>query len=341
MPEYKAILVGDVHVADKGPRSRKDDYTEAIFTKLEEINEIAEKVQALHILQAGDFFHVKAPTRNSHSLVRRSIHILSKSKVPWIITPGNHDLPNGRMDQLPKQPLGVLYAAKAARMPIPDIIEKTPIGEVWIHGAPFTYHMDRDDTARQVYYPDAASQQDSAFSITISHGTIIHGMDNFYVDYTNPRQFDITKCADVMFNGHIHWGFPDEVIYDSYRQRTVTFVNPGSISRGSLHEYNAAEQRVKVKILTVKSRQDYSIEDYYLESARPAEEVLAFDLKEEQAQKDEKIELYVDSILEMLSDTAQVSSYQDLILSVKEMNLEATVSRLTLEVLEKAYESTL
>lgn len=336
--EYRAVLVGDVHLSDKAPRSRKDDYTEAIFTKIQEINDIAEKVGADHIIQAGDMFHVKAPSRNSHSLVRRTIQLLKSSKSPWIINPGNHDLPNGRMDQLPRQPLAVLYTSGAAQLPVPGIIYPSGIGQVLVHGAPFTYDMDKDDETREVYYP---ASLDFDFVITVSHGTVIHGMDSFYVDYTNPRHFDISRCADVMFNGHLHFGFDDETIYDSSKKRTVTFVNPGSISRGSLHEYNAAEQRVKVKILKARSRFDYDLQDYYLQTARPPEEVLAFEEKEEQASKDAAIEIYVDSIADMISTMEYISSYQELVDSINSMKIEPEVRKVALELLGQAHEATL
>lgn len=307
------------------------------------------KQGATAIVQCGDFFHIKQPSRVSHKLVGRATALLKQSKVSWFIVPGNHDLPNGNLEQLARTPLGVLYASEAAQMPIPHI--DLPIWEEWgdsrgnklarIHGAQFTYFMDRDDQSREVYYPSQEIQENRGtivFSMTVSHGTLVHGQGTFFGDYTNPRQLDFDRCADVTFNGHLHFGFDPELI--EHDGRRLTFLNPGSVMRGSLDEYNR-EFRPKIYLVTVDWDGNYKFETYFLKTARPADEVLDFSSKAKDASDSEKVTEYVESLGREIATHELVSSYDDLIAAVNTLQISDSVKHKTISLLEKAYESTI
>ena len=68
----KLLWRTDVHLSDRAPVSRTDDWAETVFGKLDQVRRVAEKVGASAILDGGDFFHIKSPGRNSHALVHRS-----------------------------------------------------------------------------------------------------------------------------------------------------------------------------------------------------------------------------------------------------------------------------
>ena len=87
----KFLVIGDVHLADRGPRSRTLNYRSLIEDKLRFCIDLAndEKVDA--VLQLGDFFHIKTPNRNSHAMVQEAAKILARASCPVIINPGNHD----------------------------------------------------------------------------------------------------------------------------------------------------------------------------------------------------------------------------------------------------------
>ena len=107
----KLVWRTDVHLSDKAPASRKDDWTETVFNKLVQTKIVAEKLGAQGVLDGGDFFHVKSPGRNSHSLIRRVAELHKSFPCPVYCTPGNHDCVYGDYTYLHQQPLGVLYAA--------------------------------------------------------------------------------------------------------------------------------------------------------------------------------------------------------------------------------------
>lgn len=337
---FSALLVGDVHLSDRAPRSRLDNYTETVFEKIQEINDFAQLMGASFIIQCGDFFHIKQPSRVSHKIVARAVSVLKNSPVPWMIVPGNHDLPNGNLEQLPRTPLGVLYASGAALLPIPDVViypDPYETDYIQIHGTQFTYSLDKDAEHRQAYYPEQKDYP-PIFSLTVSHGTLVHFQGTFFGDYTNPKDLDHDRCADVTFNGHLHFGFDDELI--EHKGRSLSFVNPGSVMRGSLDEYNR-EFRPKVKVLKVFDGGRYVIETYFLQSAKPAEEVLDFSTKQQIAEENQRIAEYVETLSKEVSGHDLVGSFDDLVATVRALDISDRVKHKTIVLLEKAYESTI
>jgi len=105
----------DVHLSDVSPVSRKDDWTEAVFAKLDQVKEVARKAKVHAVLDGGDFFNLKSPSRTTHRLVRQAAEHHVDYPCPVYCTPGNHDSVYGNYEYLPQQPLGVLYAAAIFR----------------------------------------------------------------------------------------------------------------------------------------------------------------------------------------------------------------------------------
>ncbi|OQC75314.1 MAG: Calcineurin-like phosphoesterase superfamily domain protein [Spirochaetes bacterium ADurb.Bin001] len=97
-----AILVADLHLTDKTPVSRKDDYLDAQRKKLVFLRELSTKNGECPILCAGDVFdHWKAsPWLSSFAY----LHL----PTPLICIPGQHDLPGHNIEEYWKAALGLL-----------------------------------------------------------------------------------------------------------------------------------------------------------------------------------------------------------------------------------------
>lgn len=138
----------DVHMADRGPESRTDDWPTTVLDKLGQVRTVAEKVGAAAILDGGDFFHVKSPSRNSHELVRMVAEHHSDYPCPVYCTPGNHDCTYGDYSFLPQQPLGVLYSTGVFKRLYDEhevVFERDGV-RVRVVGLPYhgtTYDLDR------------------------------------------------------------------------------------------------------------------------------------------------------------------------------------------------------
>lgn len=108
MQHVKLLTIGDVHICDHAPGKRRDGYKERILAKLNECVKIAKENSVTHVLFLGDIFHLKAANRVSHRLVQDVGEVLRSFEVPVYILVGNHDITDGSLETLDKQPLGVL-----------------------------------------------------------------------------------------------------------------------------------------------------------------------------------------------------------------------------------------
>lgn len=84
-------ILNDVHLCDKAPVNCTDSYIDDLFDLLEQTVGVAERFDAYTVF-AGDVFHLKQPSRNSHALVQRMIELIQKYPNTVYIVPGNHDL---------------------------------------------------------------------------------------------------------------------------------------------------------------------------------------------------------------------------------------------------------
>jgi len=99
----------DVHIGDRSPVSRADDWKLVCLDKLRQVGKIAKDVGAAAVLDGGDFFHIKSPSRNSHKLVASVAALHAKYPCPVYANVGNHDCVYGDYSYLGQQPLGVMY----------------------------------------------------------------------------------------------------------------------------------------------------------------------------------------------------------------------------------------
>lgn len=228
----------DVHLSDQTPRSRKDNWTETVLGKLTQIGELARDLKATAVLDGGDFFDLKSPSRNSHALVRRALEVHRSYPCPVYANVGNHDCVYGDYSFLHQQPLGVLYESGVFRRCydehearfesnpewVADPMETGPGLTVRVVGVPYhgtTYDLDR---FRRI------KKGDEDYLVVIAHvlaspsgGTLFESED--VIKYADLDAFD----GDVFCFGHWH---KDQGIVETPGGKTI--VNIGSLTRGSL-----------------------------------------------------------------------------------------------------------
>lgn len=236
----KILCVGDLHVTDKAPVSATESYTDDIIAMLYWIADYAAEEGVDAVVLAGDVFHHKAPSRNSHELVLKMIavvkYFLSKGLLLLCVT-GNHDVQNGRTEDVhERQPLGVLYEAGLVELngwheTLP--LFGVPWRESWTEpGDPALALRGREDsegfgpvnpkgetlvvTHAPIYPPDEAQKQMFELVQLAGEGGLSEAMGN----------------EGFLYYGHIH---EDHGIFEV---EGVTYANMGALSRGSLHEYN-------------------------------------------------------------------------------------------------------
>jgi len=97
-----AILISDLHLTDKTPVSRMDDYIEAQKRKLEFLKKLSKENNNCPILCAGDVFDY---WKASPWLCSFAYKYLPE---PFICIPGQHDLPGHSLEEYPKSALGLM-----------------------------------------------------------------------------------------------------------------------------------------------------------------------------------------------------------------------------------------
>lgn len=222
----KLLWRTDVHLSERNPRSRTDNWREAIMNKLRQVGRIADEIGAEAVLDGGDFFDIKSPSRNSHDLIREVAELHAEYPCPVYANVGNHDCVYGDYTYLPQQPLGVLFSTGVFKRLFDEhevTFNKDGV-KVRVVGIPYhgtKYDMDRFKNIKK---------GDEDYLVCIAHvlaskkgGSMFENED--IVKYSDLKQYD----PDVWLFGHWH---KDQGVTEIATGKWV--VNVGSLSRGAL-----------------------------------------------------------------------------------------------------------
>ncbi len=267
-----AILTSDWHIRKDTPLCRVDDYREAQARKIEYIIKLANENDC-PILVAGDFGH---KPYWGDELLNWAIELLNDA---YIITiPGQHDLPNHRLDKVEEAGLGILDKALKQFILLggeeePEPQEITPIR---LFSYPYSCSI---DTIRTNY---------ATKKVAIIHQMVIKSQNNkLWNDQKANSAKGLLKkfpCYDLIVSGDNHQSFAVE-----YEGRWL--VNPGSIMRMTAAQI---QHRPSVYLWWAESN---TVERHLL----PIEDnVIDTSHIEESKERDERIEAFISK----LPDTA-------------------------------------
>lgn len=313
----------DVHLSDRSPQARTDDWGATVFDKLSRVRDLACRVSAHAIIDGGDFFHVKAPSRNSHELVRRTAEHHADYPCPVYCVPGNHDCIYGDYSFLPQQPLGVLYAAGVFR-PLYDQHEAIFVQDglkVRVVGIP--YHGTSYDMGRFT----GIKRGDEDFLICAAHvlaskqgGTMFEGED--IVKYADL----LDTAPDCFMFGHWHKDQGVEHLGGKM------FVNIGSLTRGTLSQDDLGRQPACV-LITAERGKPLGVKVVRIRVS-PPEEVFDLTSRDRQVRQQEDMAAFVEHIREALVPLGHGDTLSDTVRALPD--LPDAVRERALLYLEKA-----
>lgn len=107
----KYYFVGDIHLHDVNPRSRIDNYPQALLDKLKDVFNKASLNNIKAIFFLGDIFH--KPSGLSTRYLNNVIETFQQSPCPCYTIIGNHDIPFNRVEDVDNTSLGILFKSKA------------------------------------------------------------------------------------------------------------------------------------------------------------------------------------------------------------------------------------
>ena len=277
----KYMIIGDVHLADRPPSVRRESYRDDILNKLEWIINRANEEDVNAVLQLGDLFHVKSPSRNSHYLVQATADIFGNSKSPVRIVAGNHDLVMDRVEDINKQPLGSVSLHPNVTL-VNGLDPDFPI-----YGIPyFDLSGQALDYWASKYHAEAGP--DVAPTI-ITHNSLFPEAQSPIYNYVSYESWAAAFQNPYTLYGHIHTqvvGGPHFKVGSSW------FVNEGSISRGSLHESSLTRKPTVAIFDSDKDTPFTSIPIPY----RPASEVFNLEVVEVLKNRQTTVDTFLESL---------------------------------------------
>ncbi len=324
MTEFKPLLIGDVHLADRPPSIRVEGYAEQILEKLVHAGEIALAEGCTHLVQLGDLFHVKTPSKNSHWLVQETYAALRSSGLPVVIVGGNHDVSNDRYESLGRQPLGTLAHMPGITLltgPHPDLpLFAIPYQHDWPEMLPRWMKQYRA-------WADERKARDMDFyPLVITHAPIFPAGEEVIYDY-----IDAADWAELQVNGDCAYGH----IHDPHGVHSVPgfgvqFANFGAISRGSLHERTLA-RKPTVSVWTGATHDPGPYHFYPVELPHlPVERVFRLAEHEDVQERQARVGEFLDSIQ---ATTLVRMGAEEVLDHVRGLGLEPAVVRVIEETL--------
>lgn len=335
----KFLLLNDVHLTNENshPASCTSSYTDDLFDLLYQAIDVAHRYECRAIIQLGDFFHIKAPGRNSHALVQRALRWADHGNIPKYIVPGNHDLSNDRLESLNEgQPLGVMFDSGKVQRAEGYLLVKSPKGkydssaEMFpIYGIPWQTHWDAEQSVADSAVKEALSdfEPKDTPQLIVTHAPFFppgvnpayeHYSVEKFSRYVNPSG----KSNVQVIYGHIH------DLHGEYVVNGVRFANYGALSRGSLTESNLT----RPVGVTIWDSISGTFEFIPLE-AKPAEEV--FRVKEIEEVKTTQLKL--DEFLTSVGQSSiEITSIESVLDKIRSMKLGKDIERVVEELLTNA-----
>ena len=289
----------DAHLADVPPESRTDNWTQTILGKVKQIGELARELKADAVLDGGDFFHNKSPSRNSHELVQMAASAHAAYPCPVWATIGNHDVKYGSAEFLSESPLGVLYETGVFQRLYGAHEAVFERGGVKVRVVGIPYHGAHYDS--NLFTTIVRGDED--WLVAVAHclaspqgGTLFESEDVLkYADLAN-------LAPDVWLFSHWH---KDQGVQ---RIGSKTFVNTGSMSRGALRQDELKRLPVSVS-LHFGNRMEVQIHPLQIQ---PSEEVFDLVSRARVESRENSMEALVDSIKATLTQRREGSLLEDI-----------------------------
>lgn len=316
------LCVGDIHLMDRPSVNVTDSYTDDMFALLDQTVQIAKDLKLDGVVWAGDVFHLKNPSRNSHSLVQRAIKVVQSYPCPLYIVVGNHDISNDRLESIADQPIGELFLAGAI-----NLDGWAPKG--WLFGVPWQQRWQEDGTpmeAFQHYREDLAGVNLSEHPLVVTHAPIYPPSMELEWEFVPTKgEHGISSAmgnTGALYYGHIHE--PHGV----FNVEGVRYCNFGALSRGSLTEYNRTREIAVTLYDTTTGEFEKIVLDY-----KPADEVFRLEAAAAVKEAEERTNTFLAGVGTARLEIVSIDTVLD---HIKTLGLSDKIVRRAQELLEGA-----
>lgn len=318
----KLLWRTDIHLSEQTPRSRTDDWTETVLGKIRQVGEIASRYEVDAVIDGGDFFDVKSPIRNSHSLVRRAIEAHKDYPCPVYANVGNHDCVYGDYRHLPQQPLGVLFESGVFKRLYDEheLILQKGNTKVRVVGVP--YHGTRYDLSRF----RNIKRNDEDHLVCAAHVLAAPVICQMFdaEDIMLYDNLDLYEPTSFLFG---HWHKDQDIMYTPFGK---AIINIGSLTRGSLNQDNV--ERTPSVVIMEFGKKEQKFTKVPLVCSPPS---VVFDIVKKEAEdlKDESMDEFMGKLKEMVLPPSTMS-FRDTVTSMD--GIPDIIKEKTISYIERA-----
>jgi DNA repair exonuclease SbcCD nuclease subunit len=305
----KILFIGDIHIDDKNPSSRCDNYYEAIYKKIFECFEIASIKKPDIIVLLGDLFNrMEMVAKYRNKLINLFIN---NNQIPIYVVLGNHDIKSS-ISNLPNSVLGTLIEAGIIRY----VDEISDLGLGFGH---FKVGIE-SDLKEGVY-------SDKSHYIWAFHANIVN-TPMVFDDHVLFKDVVLHPNCKLVVGGHFHRGMRDE-------NNGVMFINPGSICRKELNEYNLTHIPKVLLVEYIPNKTIINIELIPLKYFEDAKQVFKIDQATLKKDINADTKQYISQISKFSFITFELNKFESLRKSGKAKNIEDEVVELAIKTLEE------
>ncbi len=207
-------FLGDIHADSAQPTSRIDDYSSTVLKKLVSVRDICVENNVTHLMLLGDVFNKIAMPNELINKVGKTFQSFKEKGIEVYSIVGNHDLSRNTIDTLEKSPLSILFNF--------GVIKHIHVGRRIV--------INKKTLITGLDYTDELVRGNSKASVNILCAHRFYQNDH---DEANISFEDVSDLGyDSIVLGH------DHVQYPIVREGRTDIVRPGSLTRGTSHDYN-------------------------------------------------------------------------------------------------------
>ena len=285
----RIMFVGDIHINDTAPSSRKDTYGKTVLDKIMSLDSIAKANEVDLIVYEGDIFNTAAL---SLSFLVKCLQAFQSISVPQYFIIGNHDITYERLENFYKSPLNLIAMTgtlKHLDYTNPLVFEDD---NVYLFGYDYGVEI------------QPVQKYENATTICVAH--TYYDNELYGKTSTMLSKEDAVRLGyDIYVLGHDH-SIYDPVVTDSYR-----LYRHGSLLRGTSSKANL-ERDVFVGIFDTSDKSWNLVSVPHL----PAKEVFRDKIVIEKTSP-KQIEYNLDSIIENLDALVSQTDAYDVMDSLK------------------------
>lgn len=315
-------VVYDPHFSDTTPKSRKDDYQQALFDKMEFVGQELAANNGQFLILTGDIFHKRAL---STKFMCRMVEFLRDFPVPVYGIAGNHDVYAGNVEFLNRTSLGILFASGVIRK-LEHLLVHLQDFSVHIRGFDFAPALHVKKPALEDLLESVEEGDPDVISVrhhfAVAHGFIKKTHANFQTkDYVNVPSFSKAGYT-ALFLGHDHVPYPSEMVDG------LLLCRGGNLSRGTKHKYQRIRD-VQYHLVTVTS-EGLDVAERKIPCA-PAEDIYS----EEQIER-EGLDSQLKKFIHQLQENGPQAKAEDDIFSIiEEMDVPDPTKKLCFRYLQE------